>query len=66
MECVLNHLWGGLADQDQVLRFVFLQHPVQWPSPGAETVQQLCRVPRYWWAAGEGLWLPVVSPLGYF
>lgn len=48
MECVLNHLRGGLADQDQVLCFVFLQHPVQRPSPGAEAVQQLCRVPSAW------------------
>lgn len=46
MECVFNHLRGGLADQDEVLRVVFLQHSVQWPSPGAETVQQLCCVPR--------------------
>lgn len=46
MERVFNHLRGGLADQDEVLRVVFLQHSVQWPSPGAETVQQLCCVPR--------------------
>lgn len=75
MERVFNHLWGGLADQDEVLCVVFLQHPVQWSSPGAETVQQLCRVPRwaehsmYMWAGGEGRctenWLPVISPLWY-
>lgn len=57
MERVFDHLRGGLADQDEVLRVIFLQHSVQRPSPGAETVQQLCRVPR--WAecstyAGEG------------
>ena len=60
MERVFYHLRGGLADQDEVLRVIFLQHSVQRPSPGAETVQQLCRVPRwaersmYAWAGGEG------------
>lgn len=60
VERVFDHLRGGLADQDEVLCVVFLQHPVQRPSPGAETVQQLCRVPRwaessmYAWAGGEG------------
>lgn len=59
MERVFDHLRGGLADQDQVLCVVFLQHSVQRSSPGAEAVQQLCRVPRWAersvhpWAGGE-------------
>lgn len=47
MECVFNYLRGGLADKDQVLCVVFLQHSVQRPSPGTETVQQLCHMPRW-------------------
>lgn len=47
MERVFDYLRGGLADQDQVLCVIFLQHSVQRPSPGAETVQQLRRVPRW-------------------
>lgn len=47
MECLLQHLWGGMADPHPLLRVILVQYSVQWTSEGAAALQQLSRVSRW-------------------